>query len=184
MASSSSAFHSVSEEVLYARSSDIVVLSGRDVDALVADAKLTARRRMRICAHRDVQAPVHEMFIVHERGTYVPPHKHVDRSESFHVVQGRADIIIFNDDGSVRKVIAMGEYSSGLPFYYRLNESHYHTLYIHSENFVFHETGVGPFDRTKSQVAPWAPDEKNDVDVSAFLKRLEEIISENSEVLT
>ena len=56
---------------------------------------------------------LHEMLIVHQRGAYVRPHKHPGKMESTHVVKGLVDVVLFDDDGSVRRTIRMGDYASG-----------------------------------------------------------------------
>ena len=43
-----------------------------------------------------------------------------ERSESFHIVQGEVDVLIFDDRGPVsQQVVSLGEFSSRKPFYYR-----------------------------------------------------------------
>ena len=112
-------FRVFNEEVLFS-TEEIFQVDPQDIDALVVRAQSNPRKRIRICAHPDPGDPLHEMIIVHTCDTYVRPHKHFGRSESFHVVRGQADIVIFDDDGKLRRVIPMTEVASGGPFYYRL----------------------------------------------------------------
>jgi cupin fold WbuC family metalloprotein len=162
---------SVSNEVFYA-DERIVKITREDLARLIPEAARNERRRMRLCAHRSVDDPLHEMLIVLARDTYVRPHKHLHKSESFHVVEGEADIVVFEEDGSIRDVIPMGEYSSGACFYYRLADPCYHGLVVHSEVFVYHETTGGPLDPAQTVLAPWAPAEDALTLRAAFLARL------------
>lgn len=151
---------SFNEEVLYATDRVVRVDAG-DIEELKSSAARNPRKRIRLCGHRSTGDSVHEMLIVHARGTYVPPHRHLGKSESFHVIEGSADVVIFSDEGEVAEVVEMGEAGSGRAFFYRLSDPSYHTLLIHSAVFVFHETTNGPFVREETQFADWAPAESD-----------------------
>lgn len=151
---------------------EVVTVNREDIDQLCARAFQNARRRMRLCAHPSNVSKVHEMLIVHTPETYVRPHKHLDKSESFHIVRGTADVIIFSDTGSIQQVIAMGDYATGRIFYYRLSEPLYHSLVITSDVLIFHEVTNGPFVRSETTFAPWAPDESDPAVVQAFMDRI------------
>ena len=143
-----------SEEVLYAEN-EIVVFGKADLEELKRLAMLTPRKRIRLCTHRNSSDPLHEMFIIHTKDTIVPPHKHIGKAESFSILEGRVDVILFHDDGKIRETIRMGYPASGLPFYYRLAVPIFHTLAIHSDFVVFHEVTSGPFQRDKTVIASW-----------------------------
>jgi len=68
------------------------------------------------------------MLIVHAKGAYVPPHKHTAKSESFHIIKGKLNVVIFNNDGSILKVIIMGDFDSDKTFFYRLPQDRFHTV--------------------------------------------------------
>jgi cupin fold WbuC family metalloprotein len=117
------------------------------------------------------------MFIVHKKDTYIRPHKHLHKTESVYIIEGSADIVIFDDIGGIVEVIRMGDYSSGRKFYYRLAEPIYHTLLIASELLVFHEITNGPFRRSDTVFAPWAPEDCDIAGQSEFMRRLVHDIS-------
>lgn len=161
-----------SEEVLCA-TGRVVVIAAEDVAALKALAATNVRERSRLCAHHDNDSPVHEMFIVHSIGAYVRPHKHLDKPESFHVIEGRVDVVLYDEQGSPADVIRMGDYASGLPFFYRIADATYHTLLIRSPVLVFHEVTSGPFDRAATIFAPWSPAESEVAAVASFMTNLQ-----------
>lgn len=163
------------DEVVYF-DDQIVKISDRDVAALKQKAKINARHRMRICTHRDVNDDIHEMIIVHCRDVYVKPHKHLNKIESFHILEGLADIIMFDDEGGVSDIIPMGDYASGKIFYYRISDPIYHTLVVRSEVFVFHEITNGPFKKFDTQFAPWAPQETDGPGVKKFMEDLSKLV--------
>jgi cupin fold WbuC family metalloprotein len=164
-----------SDEVLYP-DVDVVFLQVTDIQELKRLAMLNPRKRVRLCTHRTLNESLHEMFIVHMRDCYVRPHKHLGKVETMAVIEGDVDVVLFNDDGSIRKIIPMGNQSSGKVFYQRLSEPIYHMLLIRSEFLVFHEITEGPFLRECTVFPNWAPVEQN-VETHAFLDRLETQIS-------
>tara|TARA_B100000315_G_C14459287_1_gene532989 strand:- start:509 stop:991 length:483 start_codon:yes stop_codon:yes gene_type:complete len=146
------------EEVLYTKD-DITVIKSTDINHLVQMARKTERKRIRICAHPSSDNPVHDMLIVHFQDTYVRPHKHLNKDETFHIIRGDLKVVIFNDDGTIKSTIIMGEYGSGKTFFYRMSKSYFHTIIPSSEVVVFHETTRGPFNKDETIFPDWASDE-------------------------
>jgi len=164
---------SLNEEVLYG-TDDVIRVDASDIRELKRMARHNARKRIRICAHRNISEGIHEMLIVHEKSCYVQPHKHIDKIESFHIIEGSADIILFDEDGRINQLIRMGDYATGRKFFYRLPPSRYHTLVILSEVLVFHEITNGPFRPEDTVWAPWSPRETEEDEVPKYIARLAE----------
>uniref|UniRef100_UPI0040485B46 WbuC family cupin fold metalloprotein n=1 Tax=Limnohabitans sp. TaxID=1907725 RepID=UPI0040485B46 len=164
-------FHKESDEVLYT-DEDTLHLQSADLEELKSLAKMNSRHRVRLCAHCNPMQKLHEMFIVHMSDCYVRPHKHIGKVESMTVLEGEVDMVLFHDDGSIRRMIPMGTQSSGKVFYQRLADPVYHTLLIRSEFLVFHEITEGPFLRKSTVFPDWAPAETG-VAADAFLDGLE-----------
>lgn len=167
-------FRRLNSEVLYTQKS-LTVLSQVDVQLLKDNSNENSRKRIRICTHADENDKLHEMIIVHKKSTYVRPHKHLNKSEAVHIIEGNADVIAFDENGNITDVIKMGDYRSGLMFYYRMSEPLYHTLLIHSKTLVFHEITSGPFNRSDTEFASWSPDEADIGSVLDFLKKIKKL---------
>lgn len=134
------------------------VLADGTLTAFLKDrAKNTPLRRARLCAHPNAEADQHDMVIASHRETYVTPHRHASKTESFLILDGEADILLFDDDGTLTDVIPMGAPGSGRPFFYRMPKGQYHSLKIRSEVLVFVESSKGPFNKADMQDAPFAP---------------------------
>ena len=160
-----------SEEVYYA-GPGLTLVARETVATLKRLAAATRRGRCRLCTHLDSDDALHEMLIVHARDAYVRPHLHHGRSESLHVIEGAARLVEFADDGAPGRVEPLGEAGSGRAFYYRMPENRYHMLLIESDWFVFHEVVQGPFERAKTRLAPWAPEDDDEPAVAAFVAAL------------
>jgi cupin fold WbuC family metalloprotein len=160
-------------EVFYSDNS-IVKVASHEIGYLKDQAMAQPRLRSRLCTHPDVENTLHEMLIVHTKETYVRPHMHINRSESFHVIEGEMDVILFDDLGQIQQVIGMAPYPSNKVFYYRLNQELFHSLIIRSDIAVFHEVTNGPFDPISTVFPDWAPEQKTE----NFGERLEQSVSQ------
>lgn len=159
------------EEIIFVDETFLTVDRQR-IESLKQKALANKRNRVRLCTHTDTDHPVHEMLIVHAKGNYIPPHRHIDKSESFHVIEGTADLYFFDEEGEIIKVITMGDDKSGKNFYYRVSKSVYHTLIVTSDIFVFHETTKGPFIPSETIFGKWAPHEDDTEAVKVYMDSL------------
>ena len=159
------------DEVLYA-SSTYVAVDSRVTEKLGSLAQQTRRGRLRLCAHQTPNDDVHEMFIVHPRGAYVPPHKHLGKSESLLILSGTCEHILFDDEGGITAKRKMGDFGSGHDFYFRIGSPVFHSLVILSDQLVFLEITKGPFQRKDTLIAPWAPEESSDHDIEYFFNNI------------
>lgn len=151
---------------------DLVRVGDDDIAFLKDRVGATARKRIRLCAHKGVDDDLHEMLIVLDRDTYIRPHKHLDKAESLHIIEGAADVVFFDDAGEIVDVTPLGEYGSGRRFFYRLGGPTFHTLVPRSELLVFHETIRGPFRRSDNVLASWSADEGDAAAAAAYRSRL------------
>lgn len=166
----------VNQEVGYA-TGPVPRIDRSDIESLIRQAVASPRQRMRVCTHQNADDSLHEMLIVHTKDTYVRPHKHVGKSESFHVIEGQMDVVLFDADGGITDVLRLGDYRSGRTFYYRMREPLFHTLLIRSDIVVFHEITAGPFRPADTVFASWEPPPDDDAARKCFHQHLEQEIS-------
>ena len=162
------------EEVLFTTEA-VFRVTGRDVECLKSMAMKNRRQRIRLCAHPAIEDTLHEMIIVLSRGAYVRPHRHLAKSESFHIIEGRLNVLMFGEDGVVRSVLKMDQAGAGETFFYRLSESVYHTVIPQSPWVVFHEATNGPLNREDTVYAAWAPDDNDRNSVKKYIEKLAKV---------
>jgi len=163
----------LNEEVF--RSADsIVKIGGEEIAFLKKCARINKRHRARICAHKTNEDALHEMLIAISAKSYIHPHKHLGKSESFHIVDGIVDVVVFDELGEIVEIIELGDARSGRNFYYRLTESVFHTLLIHTDFLVVHEVTNGPFLRERTVLADFAPPEEQVAEASAYISKVAE----------
>ena len=166
-------YRTINSEVLYSEV-PITTIDRSDIELFKQLTSRNPRKRIRLCAHASPEDRLHEMLIVHERNAYVRPHKHPGKTESTHIIEGLVDVVVFDDEGRIERVIRMGDYANGGIFFYRMASPVFHTLIIRSDFLVFHETTNGPFDREDTVFAPWAPEDGDMNSVSIFMADLDE----------
>ncbi|WP_457488832.1 WbuC family cupin fold metalloprotein [Tardiphaga sp. P5_C10] len=139
------------------------------VDMLKEKAATAPRRRCRLCFHANSDAAQQEMLIVMHKSSYVRPHRHIGKLETLMVIEGISDTLLFDETGRVTETSAMSPPTEAGHFFYRMPDRLFHSLIFRSEWFVFLETTIGPFDRTMTEVAEWAPPETDMAAGHAYL---------------
>jgi len=137
-------YKKISDEVLYT-TNNLTELCYKDIQLLKEESLKNDSKKIRICAHPDVNDKLHEMIIVLSKDGYVKPHKHLYKTESFHLIEGKLDVVIFNEQGEVTTTKQLSDFLSGKPFYIRLPPDCFHTVVPKTETVVFHEITPGPF---------------------------------------
>ena len=150
----------------------IVKIGPPELAFLKEKLALSPRGRVRLCAHSNGGDLLHEMIIALARDTYVRPHKHRAKTESFHVIEGMVDVVAFDEDGGIAEIIPLGDAASGRNFYYRLSSPVFHTLLIRTGLLIIHETTNGPFRKADAIWADWAPAEEDGAASRAYMARL------------
>ncbi len=160
---------------LLQQSENVMVLDGHpglvDFDAIsmlkqVADA--SPLKRARICLHKSADESIHEMLIVLARGVYIRPHRHLRKTESFHLIEGSATVVFFDDDGSVASRFRLDR-SAGNPIIYRIDRPVFHTQIVHSDYLVFYEVTSGPWISLDTEFASWASSEVDTIYLESIL---------------
>lgn len=108
------------------------------------------------------------------RDTYVRPHRHLDKTESFHVIEGVIEVILFDESGHIGRRVMLGSSGGRLPFYIRSVNRVWHSVLIHTDFALIHETTNGPFDPKKTEFPSWAPAPDDEEAVGRFMLRLRE----------
>src|SRR5262245_37250523 len=138
---------------VYVADQPIVAIGRGEIDFLRSKVQSTGRPH-RLCVHRDWAETLHETFVACGGSTYIRPKKET-RESSFHIMQGGADLVLFDEEGNITEVRRLGELSSGLSSYCRVPENAYHTFRVRSEHLVIHEGFAGPVGDATTILAPW-----------------------------
>jgi cupin fold WbuC family metalloprotein len=144
---------------------DVAEVTPEWYDKLKRHALDAKKKRARLCLHHSADDVLHEMIIVFHRDAVIRPHRHSGKTESYHMIFGELDIVLFDDDGQPTRIINMGDFASGKTLVYRLSRPIWHSVIIRSEYAAIHEVTNGPFRVEESEFAPWSPEEDKELRV-------------------
>jgi cupin fold WbuC family metalloprotein len=130
----------------------------------VADlAASSPRRRMNRNFHEAAADNPHRFLNVLLRGTYIQPHRHCapPKSETFLVLEGVAEVFLFDDTGAITARYSLGaDTPRGRLWGVDIPPSVWHTILPRTERVVCFEVKPGPWEpATDKNFAPWAPAE-------------------------
>ena len=151
---------------------DITEIKAKDLVRIKESAKSSPLKRARLCVHKDHGDRIHEMIIAFHNGSYVRPHRHLNKIESFHIIEGELLIIFFDDNGNVTQKIKMATCNSGETFFYRLSVCAWHMVIPFSEYVIIHEITNGPFIEGETEFPTWSPDGSDREAVKDFLSKI------------
>lgn len=151
-------------------------LEKKDFEQLIDFAFKSNRKRARYCTHKNKESQLQDMFEVFTNQTYMRPLKQVNKTYSFHIIQGCVDVYLFSDTGEVTDMISLGDFRSGKNFYFRPPENTYRSFITRTNFVIYHEATTGPFRKEDTVFAPWAPAEGDSKGIADFLLKLKEEI--------
>jgi cupin fold WbuC family metalloprotein len=155
--------------------SQVQLISENLFDTIAGLASSSLRRRMNHNFHSSATDNPHRFLNILLKGTYIRPHRHLNppKPETFLVLEGVADVLVFADDGLIT-----GRYRLGGP----PSENHlwgvdlapgvWHTIIPRTERAVCFEVKPGPWiPADDKEFAGWAPPE-GDKSVEAYCRLL------------
>lgn len=162
-----------SKSYLYVNDDRALKIDNNYISYLKSLAQKDKDRKCTMCLHNDTRNHVHEMINVYPKGMYVRPHNHPFKTETKIMIEGKLQVIIFEDTGDILDNFVMEK--SGI-FTFRLEKGIIHTN-IPLTDCVFHEVISGPFIGKEDSVFPeWAPESDDKKSVNLYMKELEKRI--------
>ena len=128
---------------------DNVAIDNKVIKELITLSQKLGKKDIRICLHNDTNSNLHNMINLIYRKEENIPHKHLHKSESYHLIKGRMTITIFDDKGIITDECLIEENDT---FLFRIGKDNFHTTVPVSEYVIFHETRSGPFDKNGDSI--------------------------------
>ena len=104
---------------------------------------------VRICLHQKLSDKNHDMIILQSKNNFYKPHKHIFKTETYHVMHGRILFLIFNNKGNITNKIILNKNEL-----FRTPYNTYHTMLPLTRFVIYHESKSGPFVRGKDSIFP------------------------------
>ncbi|GHT72040.1 hypothetical protein AGMMS50239_41380 [Bacteroidia bacterium] len=124
---------------------EIQLINQSLLDQTSEKAKSSERLRMNHNFHKDFNDPVNRMLNTLEPGTVIPIHRHLHpyKNETFIILRGELDVLLYKDDGSLLDCITLnaskGNYGIDIP------GNVWHSLNVKESGTVIFEVKQGPF---------------------------------------
>jgi cupin fold WbuC family metalloprotein len=154
---------------------EVKLITASLFDSVADLASASPRRRMNHNFHSGPADNPHRFLNVLLSGTYIRPHRHSDppKSESFLVLEGAADVILFDDRGAITARHRIGgDSAEGRLWGVDIAPGVWHTVVARTSRVVCFEVKPGPWEpATDKEFAAWAPPE-NDPSAAAYGKAL------------
>ena len=128
------------------------------IDKVIEEARNSPRLRMNYNFHPELSDPVQRLLNALEPWTYIRPHKHTTKEESFVLLRGIILAVSFNDDGTIRDHAVLSQETGilGIEF----EENTFHMLTSLETGSAVYEIKEGPFiPHTEGSSASWSPKE-------------------------
>lgn len=147
----------------------ISYVARRDLDDLKSRLSDSVWTSVELSMQPNEQADLQEKFVVAIGPYKVRPRSHPDRDVSFHILEGQADCVLFDDHGLIREVISLGD---GNHVYVRVPRGVFYSLIRKCPCLVIHEATSGPVHAGSEVWAPWAQSDANlDEQLKQFARR-------------
>jgi len=138
-------------------------------------AKQSPRMRKNYNFHHSDEDICHRLLNAMEPGSYIQPHRHLDRNkdETLIAIRGKMGLVVFDDSGNIEAKAILEP--AGRATVVNIPYGKFHTWISLKKQSVFFESKAGPFlPLTKEERASWAPAEE-DKESAAYLASLEEL---------
>jgi len=140
----------------------IKAYTSSQLDQLKGAAASTQRRRANLNVHAELDANVQRLFIATQPDTYMRPHRHAEahKWEFFIVLEGKIDLLVFDDAGALLQRIEMsGEQTRAV----EVPPGTWHAYVCMQANTLAMEIKEGAYIPTREQdFAAWSPAENTD----------------------
>jgi len=144
------------------------------INALKKEAERFPDKNIRLCLHSSPDSNFHDMIILEKYGKYYPPHKHMDKGETWHILEGSLATFIFSESG---EIVESGVLDPKENIILRVDLGIYHSIMPLSEIVIYHESKPGPFLGKNDSIYPkWAPDRSKDSEIREYYDRIKRVL--------
>lgn len=136
----------------------LITVDATLLDLLTERAKGSPRLRMNHNFHPDDRSSCHRLLNAIEPGSYIQPHRHLDREkdETFVLLRGELGVITFTDSGEIDETALLKSGSDRTVL--TIPNGVFHTAVSLQSGTIFFEAKAGPYiPFTEAERGGWAP---------------------------
>lgn len=144
------------------------------LDAVSAQAKENPRLRMNYNLHATLDTPIHRLLNALEPDTYLPPHRHADKEETYLVLRGSLLVFFYDEEGNVTDKACLSSIKGNLGL--EIPPGTWHSIVVLESGTIIFEIKKGPYQPASTEdLASWAPAPSDEEGVKDFIKRMLEL---------
>ncbi|MCD8184573.1 MAG: WbuC family cupin fold metalloprotein [Bacteroides sp.] len=141
---------------------------------VTSQAQESLRLRMNYNFYTSMDEPIHRMLNALEPGTYLPPHRHVDKEETYLLLLGSMWVFFYDGAGNVAEKVLLnplaGKYGLEIP------PGMWHSIIALESGTVIFEIKKGPYQPLAPEdMASWAPAPSDEEGAKTFMERMLEL---------
>tara|TARA_A100001011_G_scaffold295407_1_gene307707 strand:- start:210 stop:731 length:522 start_codon:yes stop_codon:yes gene_type:complete len=124
---------------------------------------------IRICLHTTQKDKHHDMIILQQKKNFYPPHKHLKKGETYHIIKGSMVCILFSNSGKILRTYKLKKNDI-----FRTPVNKFHTMFPLTKFVIYHESKTGPFLKKKDSIfSEWSKKlTKDQTHINEFKKRV------------
>lgn len=150
------------------------LISDELLDSVTHEAQENPRLRMNYNFHTSLDAPIHRLLNALEPGTYLPPHRHADKEETYLVLRGSLLAFFYDDLGNVTEKVNLNP-SAGV-YGLEIPSGTWHSIIALESGTVIFEIKSGPYQPLPLEdIASWAPAPSDLEGAAIYMKRMLEV---------
>lgn len=119
------------------------IIDNKLLDKLSEDAKVNERLRMNYNLHESLDESVQRLLNALEPGTILPIHRHKHTDETYLLVRGSLNVIVYNDRREITKRIELN-HAKGV-YGVCISKNEWHTVEVLEADTVIFEIKLGPY---------------------------------------
>jgi cupin fold WbuC family metalloprotein len=132
------------------------IVNKKTISELLLRAAASPRKRVNHNLHTELIDPINRFVNAGIAGTYIRPHRHrIGKWELVSVLQGRVDLVLFTESGTVKSRLAIGSENIVVA---EIPGGEWHSFVFQKPSAVMLEVKPGPYEpQGDKEFAEWAP---------------------------
>ena len=119
--------------------SKVILFNKKFLNFLISTYKKDLKD-LRICLHPNYKDKHQDMIILQQKKNFYMPHKHLYKSETYHMLKGKMGCLLFNKKGKIIFKCKLGKNDI-----FRVPVNTFHTMIPITKYVIFHENKAGTF---------------------------------------
>lgn len=145
----------------YFCTNSLVQVNSKVIDKLKHLLQESVDPQVRFNLHDDPADTLHEMIIIQRKDCDCRPHKHVNKDESYQIIEGTLEVRVYDDSGKITSTVELSRSREDSVFMFRVKRDQWHCAMPKTDFVIFKESRPGPFEGSDSIEPDWSNSEQS-----------------------